>query len=263
MTRPRTAVVVGATNGIDIARDVVVGGGGIDALVMTQGMATMQKFKPTVDGNDEKLTLHYWSRAAFASCLLPGLRRSSMPGGSVVLSVLSGGVHSPYNKYREDPELRTNYSVINAANFAGYYTDLFLDELASRPANASINFVHAAPGFVATNLGAEMPSYLRGPIRAMQRLMGKSPAKCAGYMVGPILRCGIGDVGLEPPSGGRGGGDGDDDDGAITGRRRGAYIMNEDGTSGKFTKGHTIEAMDRVWGTTRDVLGRAGIRLED
>jgi NAD(P)-dependent dehydrogenase (short-subunit alcohol dehydrogenase family) len=238
-------------------------GGGIDALVMTQGMATTQSFTPTVDGNDEKLTLHYWSRAAFASALLPALRRPSsssscagaMPGGPVVLTVLSGGVHSPYSRYRTDPELRSNYSIANAANFAGYYTDLFFDGLASRPANASVNFVHAAPGFVATNWGAEMPTYLRGPIRAVQKMMGKSPAKCAGYMVGPILRCGHGDIGLEPPSGGGGGKD------ATTGR--GVYIMKEDGTSGKLTKGHTVEAMDRVWGTTRDVLGRAGIELAD
>ncbi len=238
-------------------------GGGIDALVMTQGMATTQSFTPTVDGNDEKLTLHYWSRAAFASSLLPALRRSSsssraaaaMTGGPVVLTVLSGGVHSPYSGYRTDPELRSNYSIANAANFAGYYTDLFFDGLASRPANASVNFVHAAPGFVATNWGAEMPSYLRGPIRALQKMMGKSPAKCAGYMVGPILRCGHGDIGLEPPSGGGGGKD------ATTGR--GVYIMKEDGTSGKLTKGHTVEAMDRVWGTTRDVLGRAGIEIAD
>ena len=250
----------------DIHRDYGGGddaGGGIDALVMTQGMATTQSFTPTVDGNDEKLTLHYWSRAAFATALLPALRRSSaspscagaMPGGPVVLTVLSGGVHSPYTRYRTDPELRSNYSIANAANFAGYYTDLFFDGLASRPANASVNFVHAAPGFVATNWGAEMPTYLRGPIRAVQKMMGKSPAKCAGYMVGPILRCGHGDIGLEPPSGGGGGKD------ATTGR--GVYIMKEDGTSGKLTKGHTAEAMDRVWGTTRDVLGRAGIELAD
>jgi NAD(P)-dependent dehydrogenase (short-subunit alcohol dehydrogenase family) len=241
----------------DIERDYGDDVGGIDALVMTQGMATTQKFTPTVDGNDEKLTLHFWSRAAFASSLLPALRRSSraaMPGGSVVLTVLSGGVHSPYGGYRADPELKSNYSIANAANFAGYYTDLFFDKLASRPANASINFVHAAPGFVATNWGTEMPSYLRGPIRAMQKLMGKSPAKCAGYMVGPILRCGHWDIGLELSSLGGGGGKN-----ATAGR--GVYIMKEDGTSGKLTKVHTVEAMDAVWGTTRDVLGRAGIEL--
>jgi hypothetical protein len=249
----------------DIVRDHGGSDGGIDALVMTQGMATVQSFTPTIDGNDMKLTLHYWSRMAFASCLLPAMRRRSsiMPGGSVILSVLSGGVHSPYPRYESDPELKFHYSTINAANFAGYCTDLFLDGLASRPDNADVNFVHAAPGFVSTNIGTEMPGYLRGPIRLMQRLGGKSPNKCAGYMVGPILRCGAGeDIGLTLPS--RGGGrvaDATADGGR--GGGRGVYILNEDGTSGRLTRGHTPEAMEAVWRTTKDVLGRVGIVLDD
>lgn len=132
----------------DIVRDYSGGSDGnkgIDALVMTQGMATIQKFTPTTEGNDEKLTLHYWSRAAFANGLLPALRAPSvMTGGPVVLTVLSGGVHSPYSRYEDDPELKNNYSISNAADFAGYYTDLFFDKMAQR--NESINFVHAAPG---------------------------------------------------------------------------------------------------------------------
>ncbi|KAL3826635.1 hypothetical protein ACHAXA_009076 [Cyclostephanos tholiformis] len=251
----------------DIVRDR--GGGGIDALVMTQGMATVQSFTPTVDGNDMKLTLHYWSRAAFAYCLLPAMRRRSssicgiMPGGPVIMSVLSGGVHSPYVKYRTDPELRNNYTIVNAANLAGYYTDLFLDRLASTPPNSGINFVHAAPGFVNTNWGTEMPCYIRGPIRILQRFVGKSPSECAGFMVGPILRCGSStDIGLIMPSSG-GVGESGVDANTGAGRNRGVYIMNEDGTSGKLTKGHTPEAMEDVWRTTKDVLGRSGIQLED
>ena len=125
------------------SQDIVNDHRGIDALVMTQGMATIQGFAPTSEGNDEKLTLHYWSRAAFANCLLPSLRSSTnMQGGSVVLSILSGGVHSPYSKYVDDPELKKNYSIQNAANIAGYYNDLFLDKLAVQEGNSSINFVH-------------------------------------------------------------------------------------------------------------------------
>jgi len=37
----------------------------IDVLVLSQGMATVQGFTPTPDGNDQKLTLHYWY------CMLP------------------------------------------------------------------------------------------------------------------------------------------------------------------------------------------------
>ena len=225
--------------------------GGIDALVMTQGMATIQGFTPTIDeGNDEKLTLHLWSRAAFATLLLPALRASSsssMPGGAVVMTVLSGGVHSPYTKYAEDPEIRNNYSIKNAADGAGYYTDLFFDKLARQNNNKSINFIHSAPGFVASNWGTEMPSYLRGPIRFMQKLGGKSPEKCAEVLVKPILQCASGNIQLTRPNN----------------NNDGLFIMKEDASSGKFTKLHNEEAMKSVWNTTKTVLGRAGIVLDD
>jgi NAD(P)-dependent dehydrogenase (short-subunit alcohol dehydrogenase family) len=239
---------------LEIVRD---NGDGIDALVMTQGMATIHGFTPTINGNDQKLTLHFWSRAAFAYCLLPALCNSTMmPGGPIVLSVLSGGVHSSYSKYNTDPELKNNYSIANAATFAGYYTDLFFDKLASKPGNESINFIHAAPGFVATAWGTEMPSIFRVPIRAMQKVLGKSSSKCAEYMAMPMLQCAKGNIELNLPPGGGG-------KEANASGRRGVYIMNEDGTSGKLTKGHTAEALESVWNTTKDVLGRVGIELDN
>ena len=240
----------------EIVRDYVGvsgdgGKGGIDALVMTQGMATVQSFTPTSEGNDEKLTLHFWSRAAFTNCLLPALRTScetnEMKGGPVVLTVLSGSVHSPYSKYKDDPELRNNYSVKNAADFAGYYTDLFFDKMAKQPSNQGINFVHACPGFVATNWGTEMPMFLRGPIRLMQKIGGKSPDKCAGFMVNPILACVSGEMKMTRPNG----------------AMEGLFIMKEDATGGKLTKDHSPEAMESAWNTTKSVLKKAGIDLAE
>ena len=218
----------------------------IDALVMTQGMATIQSFTPTSEGNDEKLTLHFWSRAAFAALMLPSLRASSMPGGPVVMTVLSGGVHNPYKLYKDDPELRKNYSIKNAADGAGFYTDLFFDKLAKQPSNQRINFIHSSPGFVASNWGTEMPAYLKGPIRFMQKIGGKSPDKCASFMVQPILQCASGDIGLTRPSN----------------NAEGLFIMNEDASSGKLTKLHTEEAIESVWDTTSSVLDKAGIALD-
>ena len=60
---------------------------------------------------DQKLTLHYFGRMHFIHNLLPLLRRTATEGGceenkedgngSVrVLSVLSGGVHSPFKDFR-------------------------------------------------------------------------------------------------------------------------------------------------------------------
>lgn len=223
---------------------------GIDALVMTQGMATIQGFTPTSEGNDEKLTLHYWSRAAFANCLLPALRTSTssnMPGGAVVMSVLSGNVHSPFARYKEDPELKQNYSIKNAADFAGFYNDLFFDKLAQRQEQQKINFIHSSPGFVASKWGTEMPTYLRAPIRIMQKMVGKSPEKCADFMVKPILQCTSGQIDLKRPNNGE----------------SGMFIMREDATAGVFTKLHTDDAKDSVWRITKEVLKKADIMLDD
>jgi len=116
-----------------------------------------QGFTPTVDGNDEKLTLHYWGRMALISELLPALRAAPE---ARVISVLSGGVHSAFPAFATDPELKHSYSIKAAADAAGFYNDLGLDAFAVQSTNANIAIVHAAPGFVQTSWGTEMPWYL-------------------------------------------------------------------------------------------------------
>jgi len=72
----------------DVAGQLLSEKPSIDILVMSQGMATTQGFTATEEGLDQKLALHVWSRAAFASALLPALQRSE---DGRVLSVLSAG----------------------------------------------------------------------------------------------------------------------------------------------------------------------------
>jgi NAD(P)-dependent dehydrogenase (short-subunit alcohol dehydrogenase family) len=214
----------------------------IDALVMSQGMATTQHFTETVDGNDEKITLHYWSRMAFADRLLPSLRKSSMPGGPCVMSILSGGVHSPYKQFATDPLLKKSYSIINAANSAGFYNDLFLDSMAKREGNEHINFIHAAPGVVNSNWGTEFPWYLRFPVRCMQSIIAMDPGKCADKMCDPILKSTHETI-------------------ARQNKDPSVFILNEDATEGKLTKEHTKEAMDTIWKVTAEILGKVGIDI--
>jgi len=212
----------------------------IDAVLMTQGMGTTQSFTPTIDGNDEKMTLHYWSRMAFASLLLRSLRGGTMPGGSCVISILSGGVHSPYKNYISDPLLKNSYSIKNAADAAGYYNDLFLDTIARQDGNDKINFIHAAPGFVNSNWGTEFAWYLRFPVRCLQSAIAKDPAKCAKYMCDPIVKSATQ---------------------KLQRAREGVYILNEDATEGILTKEHTKEATETVWNFTADILGKVGIDI--
>jgi len=100
-----------------------------------------------------KMALHYYSRMAFAETLMPLLEKTSNQGNDVrVLSVLSGGVHSAFEKYAEDPLLEQNFSLKNCADAAGFYEDLGTNSLAIET-KSPISFIHAAPGFVSTNWG--------------------------------------------------------------------------------------------------------------
>jgi NAD(P)-dependent dehydrogenase (short-subunit alcohol dehydrogenase family) len=147
----------------------------IDFLVMTQGMATVQGYTPTVNGIDQKLQLHYFSRFYLTKLMAPHMKE-----GSRVLTVLSAGVHGKYKKFDEDFELKDNYSIKNAADAAGYYTDAGFEGLSEE--FPSLIIAHAQPGFVATNWGTEMPWLVRTAIRPLQSLFGRSLEECGEKM---------------------------------------------------------------------------------
>ena len=116
------------------------------------------------------------------------------------------------------------------------------------PVAQQLAFVHAAPGFVNTNWGTEMPWYIRGPVRALQ-VLGKSPADCAEAMTRPAFLTDDELASMRLASGGPGGGS------------PGVVVMGEAGTAASRTAGHTPEARASVWATTVAVLSRAGITL--
>jgi NAD(P)-dependent dehydrogenase (short-subunit alcohol dehydrogenase family) len=215
----------------------------VDALVLTQGMATLQGFTPTPEGNDEKMTLHYYSRMAMIQSLLPALRfqnQSDNDMPAVVVSVLSGGVHSPYKHYAQDPSLQTNYSLGNAANAAGYYNDLGLDQCARD--SPGIHWVHASPGFVHTNWGTELPPLLRRLVRWMQPL-GRPASDCAECLMGAtVLAVDAGET--------------------LSGNTHQVHIVGSNGETKNLTTEHTDEARNVVWKHTRQVLRNAGIPVE-
>ena len=150
----------------------------IDYLVQTQGMATIQGFTPSPEeGLDQKLTLHVYARAKFIRELQP-LLSSAKDGRS--LSILSAGVHGSYANYKEDPELSLgSYSIKNAADSAGFYNDIVMDTFSEQ--HTDVTFMHAAPGFVSTRWGTEMPAPIRWCVRALQ-VFGRSKEDCGEYM---------------------------------------------------------------------------------
>jgi len=198
----------------------------LDYLVITSGIATTQGRTETPEGIDQKLAIHYYSRVAATLNLLPLMEKTASEGGDTrVLSVLSAGMHSPYAGYRQDPELKTQYSLKNAADLAGFYNDLALDSLARE--HPSVTFAHADPGAVKTAWGSELNPFLRGLVRFVQ-LFFKSPAECA-RLIGPSL--------TSPDF------------------RGGFRLLSSSGTPTTVTNLHE-EAREFVWSHTKELLDR-------
>jgi len=154
----------------------------VDYLVQSQGMATIQGFAPSEEGLDQKLALHVFSRALFNRGLQPLMEKSEDPRS---LSVLSAGVHSSYADYEKDPELSLgSYGIKSSADSAGFYNDIIADEFSQL--YPKITYMHAAPGFIATRWGTEMPTLVRWLVRGLQKF-GRSQEDCGEYMVSGLL----------------------------------------------------------------------------
>ena len=210
-------------------------------LVLSQGIASINGFDPTTEGLDRKLALHYYGRMMFIRRLLPLLNKTAgetsatEPSDVRVLSVLSGGVHSPAI-FHDDLDLKKNFSIPNAANVAGFYNDLSLDKLAIT--NPHITFVHAAPGIVATAWGSGFPFILRGPVRVMQMLIGMSKEKCAENMCQALWNSNAKWNGCADSS-------------------NRVRIMSQRGEiSNHVTSMHSDAIMEEVWNHTNEVLGK-------
>ena len=200
----------------------------LDYCVLTQGIATMEGRNETMEGIDNKLALHYYGRVMFVKQLNDVMRETSKQNDVRVLSVLSGGIHSPYTKL-DDLDLKKNYSLANAANAAGFYNDLAMDQLSREEGNENIAFIHAAPGFVNTTLGNDFPFYLRWPIQLLKNF-ATSPTQCAINMMKGLT----GDA-----------------------MRRGFHLMNSKGEETRTTKMHNDMYREAVWKHTNELLAKA------
>lgn len=201
----------------------------LDYLVISSGIATIQGRTETPEKIDQKLALHYFGRMAIIQGLLPLLQSTARePNADVrVMSVLSGGVHSVYADFKKDFELKDSYSIKNAADAAGLYNDLGLDALAR--AHSDITFIHAAPGFVNTNWGTEMPWFIKGLVRLIQPL-GTSIRDCGEFMT----------YGLLNPA-----------------YKGGLRILGSKGQVANVTSVHSSANADFVWEQTLQVLAKS------
>lgn len=155
-------------------------GAPLDFLVMTMGIGAFDGFKPTAEGLDIKLALHYFARAAIALQFAPTLAQSS---DGRMLTVLTAGVHPPYAEYSTNFEVNTAYNSLKAANAATFYNDI-MTEMLNKDFPA-ITTTHAAPGAVASNWGRQLPWYMRAPIRFAQLFMTSN--EVCGERLAPTL----------------------------------------------------------------------------
>ena len=153
----------------------------LDYLIFTQGIATTQGRTETIEGIDEKLSLHYFSRVTFMKLLLPLLNKSEDPR---VISVFSAGVHKPYTDYNNDMELINNYDLSNAANACGMYNDIAVDKMSEE--NPNVSFIHIAPGIVKTDWGKELNFIFRGLAQTYLYFKGVTVEECAEAMCDSI-----------------------------------------------------------------------------
>ena len=112
---------------------------------------------------------------------------------------------------------------------AGFYNDLAVDALARDPENASVTFIHSAPGTVNTPWGREMPTPVRWLIRGLQVFM-RSADECAEFMCDALLN----------PSK----------------KAAGMVLVDKNADPAKLTTLHSDEAREHVWKHTMEVLTR-------
>jgi NAD(P)-dependent dehydrogenase (short-subunit alcohol dehydrogenase family) len=174
-----------------VADQAVAGGSTkLDVVVMTQSMASIQGYTPTKDGIDQKMQLHYFSRVYLALLLAPHMNVAPSTGDSPsscprIMSVLSAGVHAKYKHAMDDFELKSIYSVKNAADAAGFYNDAALEHLSVD--HPTLAFCHAAPGFVNTNWGTELPWAAKLLLRPIQAAFGRSLHDSGEYLTKGLL----------------------------------------------------------------------------
>lgn len=93
----------------------------LDYVVVTAGIATFQGYTPNGEGLDQKLAVHYFGRVAMIDALLPLMKQSKDPR---VLTVLSGGVHSPYADYEKHFDLKDKYAQPSSSSVLFFFGGL-------------------------------------------------------------------------------------------------------------------------------------------
>ena len=155
----------------------------LDLLVLTQGIFTIAGRTETPEGIDNKMALHYYGRQLLIRELTPALKDDAK-----VLIVLDSKAGDPSKLNWEDLDLKKTFSLANAASHCMSMNDAMVQYFAAQAGNKR-HFVHAYPGLVRTNLGRELPWYMRGPAEGLARALGVTPETCGKNLLRGTYEC--------------------------------------------------------------------------
>ncbi|TPX17519.1 uncharacterized protein E0L32_003162 [Thyridium curvatum] len=157
-----------------------------DMLVLSQGILTTAGRAETAEGIDNKMALHFYGRQLLIRELTPALKRDGK-----VLVVLDGERGDPAKLIWDDLDLKTHFSIANAAAHCISMTDAMVQRYAAQQKELGTqrHFVHALPGFVNTNIAANLPWYLKTPTRVLSSVLATTPEACAEHMLKGTYDC--------------------------------------------------------------------------
>lgn len=173
----------------------------VNYCTLSQGILTTAGRTETREGNDVKMMLHYYSRMLVVQML----RKNLEAGNARVMSVLDSLRGDSSKLVWEDLDLKTHYSLGRAANHCMAMNDIALQvrlfrflSLLSRLADSlylqhfasqspGVQFFHAYPSVVQTDIGRNLPWYFRYPAAPIGKLLGVSAEECAKNMGKPLL----------------------------------------------------------------------------
>lgn len=150
----------------------------LDLLVLSQGILTMAGRNETAEGIDNKMALHYYGRQLLIRELMPVLKDNAR-----VVTVLDSLRGDPNKLVWDDLDLKTNFSLGNAANHCMAMNDAMVQLYAAEQTTTKRHFVHAYPGVVSTDISGGLPWYLRPIAKAGASIAGHTPQAYAELLV--------------------------------------------------------------------------------
>ncbi|MDE2635272.1 MAG: SDR family oxidoreductase [Chloroflexota bacterium] len=158
----------------------------LDVLLNNAG-ATFTEFQTSADGYEMTFALNHFSYYLLTNLLLDVLRQTAEAVGEARIINVSSSAHRngvPRDGLRlghlRDRRGFSSFGSYGASKFANV---LFTYELARHleSSNVTANVLH--PGFVRTGFGHNTNSFMSALIKALQRLIGRSPEKGAETLV--------------------------------------------------------------------------------